>query len=80
MKEHMDKVPQGLEFLLDSVREAGVEPEYEIIRGGTDGARLAEMRYPTPNVFTGGHNFSQQEGMGSAFNYGKILHHRDKSD
>ena len=61
MKEHMDKVPRGLEFLLDSVREAGVEPEYEIIRGGTDGARLAEMGIPTPNVFTGGHNFHSRK-------------------
>jgi tripeptide aminopeptidase len=27
------------------------------IRGGTDGARLTFMGLPTPNLFTGGHNF-----------------------
>ncbi|MEJ5184373.1 MAG: peptidase T, partial [Rectinemataceae bacterium] len=26
-------------------------------RGGTDGSRLTEMGIPTPNVFTGGHNY-----------------------
>ncbi len=27
------------------------------IRGGTDGSRLSFMGLPTPNLFTGGHNF-----------------------
>jgi tripeptide aminopeptidase len=27
------------------------------IRGGTDGARLSFMGIPTPNIFTGGHNY-----------------------
>ena len=36
---------------------AGITPEYQIIRGGTDGARLSEMGIPTPNIFTGGYNY-----------------------
>ena len=28
-----------------------------MIRGGTDGSRLSAMGLPTPNVFTGGHEF-----------------------
>ena len=28
-----------------------------MIRGGTDGSRLSEMGLPTPNIFTGGHEF-----------------------
>jgi tripeptide aminopeptidase len=28
-----------------------------VIRGGTDGSRLSAMGLPTPNVFTGGHEF-----------------------
>ena len=32
-----------------------------IIRGGTDGARLAETGVPCPNIFTGGHNFHSLE-------------------
>ena len=26
-------------------------------RGGTDGSRLSEMGLPTPNIFTGGHEY-----------------------
>ncbi|MDY4888320.1 MAG: peptidase T, partial [Sphaerochaetaceae bacterium] len=29
----------------------------EVIRGGTDGARLAEKGIPCPNIFTGGDNY-----------------------
>ncbi len=57
MRSHMEKDPRVLSYLKEAVKEAGVEPREEIIRGGTDGARLSEMGVPTPNVFTGGHNF-----------------------
>ncbi|MDC7126192.1 MAG: peptidase T [Spirochaetales bacterium] len=57
MREHMDKVPEGIDYLVKASKAAGVEPVSEIIRGGTDGSRLSEMGIPTPNVFTGGHNF-----------------------
>lgn len=40
-----------------AMRQAGVEPLIVPIRGGTDGARLSFMGLPTPNIFTGGHNF-----------------------
>jgi tripeptide aminopeptidase len=36
---------------------AGLKPIKNIIRGGTDGARLSFMGIPTPNIFTGGSNF-----------------------
>lgn len=35
----------------------GVKPIIKAIRGGTDGARLSFMGLPTPNIFTGGHNY-----------------------
>ena len=35
----------------------GIEPVIKPIRGGTDGARLSYMGLPTPNIFSGGHNF-----------------------
>jgi tripeptide aminopeptidase len=35
----------------------GVEPLKKPIRGGTDGSRLSYMGLPSPNLFTGGHNF-----------------------
>ncbi|MBI9101996.1 MAG: peptidase T [Spirochaetales bacterium] len=57
MREHMNALPQGMEFLEEASRLAGVEPVQKIIRGGTDGSRLSEMGIPTPNVFTGGFNY-----------------------
>lgn len=37
--------------------EVGVEPLIIPVRGGTDGSKLSFMGLPTPNLFTGGHNF-----------------------
>ncbi len=44
-------------FAIAAARNSGVEPRLKIVRGGTDGARLSEMGIPTPNIFTGGHDF-----------------------
>ncbi len=49
--------PRAISFSIDAARALGFEPELEPIRGGTDGARLSEKGLPTPNVFTGGHDF-----------------------
>ena len=35
----------------------GIEPIATPIRGGTDGSLLSEMGLPTPNIFTGGHEY-----------------------
>lgn len=47
--------------IIDTAREVmeslGITPIIKPIRGGTDGARLSFMGLPTPNIFTGGHNF-----------------------
>jgi tripeptide aminopeptidase len=62
LRRHLQGVPDVLTTLEQAIRDTGMEPEYKIIRGGTDGARLSELGVPTPNVFTGGHNFhSRQE-------------------
>lgn len=49
------------EYTMDRAKKAytknGVEPIITPVRGGTDGARLSFMGLPTPNMFTGGHNF-----------------------
>lgn len=57
MKEEMDKSPSVVENLVRAYRDSGVEPKFVPIRGGTDGSRLTEMGIPTPNIFTGGHNY-----------------------
>ena len=40
-----------------AIRAEGIEPVRTPIRGGTDGSRLSEMGLPTPNLFTGGHEY-----------------------
>lgn len=54
--------PKVIEYALEATRRAGIQPKTQIIRGGTDGAKLCFMGLLTPNIFTGGHNFhSKQE-------------------
>lgn len=57
MKEKLDQTPHVVEILKTAARRAGVAIQMNPIRGGTDGSRLTEMGIPTPNIFTGGHNF-----------------------
>ena len=64
MKEKIDESPEVLEYLKQAVKNAGGNAELSPIRGGTDGSRLTELGIPTPNIFTGGHNFhSRQEWL-----------------
>jgi tripeptide aminopeptidase len=39
----------------EAMRRAGLIPRVELVRGGTDGARLTFVGLPTPNLFAGGH-------------------------
>ena len=57
MKQTIDKHPHVVQNLLEAYKNAGVSPQIIPIRGGTDGSRLCEMGIPTPNIFTGGHNY-----------------------
>ena len=57
MFEYIGKDEKVVEILEEAVKAAGVTPVRDIIRGGTDGSRLSEMGIPTPNIFTGGHNY-----------------------
>jgi tripeptide aminopeptidase len=62
MRIKLDEDRRVLEYALEAVRLAGVEPKLQIIRGGTDGAKLCFKGLPTPNLFTGAQNFhSRQE-------------------
>ena len=40
-----------------AIRAEGIEPIRRPIRGGTDGSRLSASGLPTPNIFTGGHEY-----------------------
>ncbi len=62
MKFKLDKDPKVVQYAIEAVKRAGLEPVKSIIRGGTDGAKLSYAGLLTPNIFTGGHNFhSRQE-------------------
>ncbi len=57
MREVIEKYPYVLRRAEEAMREEGVEPWNEPIRGGTDGARLSFMGLPCPNLCTGGYDF-----------------------
>ena len=65
MKKRMDEHPEVMSVLVQAVRNVGIEPVSRPIRGGTDGSRLTEMGIPTPNIFTGGHNFHSRREWAS---------------
>ncbi len=57
MKEKIVPVKHIVDTAAKAMEAVGVVPDIRPIRGGTDGARLSYMGLPTPNIFTGGHNF-----------------------
>ncbi|HEX4363073.1 MAG TPA: peptidase T [Solirubrobacteraceae bacterium] len=57
MRAHLEPFPEVVEHAIRAIREEGIEPLREPIRGGTDGSRLSAMGLPTPNIFTGGHAY-----------------------
>lgn len=57
MKEKLDSAPEVISNLEKAYKDADVKIIRKPIRGGTDGSRLTEMGIPTPNIFTGTHEF-----------------------
>jgi tripeptide aminopeptidase len=57
MKEVLKNYPQLTDYAIEAAKRAGVPSELRPIRGGTDGSNLTAHGLPTPNLFTGGHNF-----------------------
>lgn len=57
MRSYLDPVPQVVAAAEEAIRREGIEPIRTPIRGGTDGSLLSEMGLPTPNIFTGGHEY-----------------------
>ncbi|HMB89197.1 MAG TPA: peptidase T [Rhodothermales bacterium] len=52
-----DKDPRVISLAYQAAQKLGIQLDEEVIRGGTDGARLSELGLPTPNVFNGGHAY-----------------------
>lgn len=57
MREKIEPVIHIIEVAEKAMREAGVQPKVQPIRGGTDGAQLSFKGLPCPNIFAGGLNF-----------------------
>lgn len=57
MREKIEPCMELVDMALATIKNVGLEPVVEPIRGGTDGARLSFMGLPCPNLGTGGHAF-----------------------
>jgi tripeptide aminopeptidase len=57
MRNYLEHVPEVLAAAEKAIRAEGIDPIRNPIRGGTDGSLLSEMGLPTPNLFTGGHEY-----------------------
>lgn len=57
MREKIEPVMHVIELAERAMKEAGVTPKVQPIRGGTDGAQLSFKGLPCPNIFAGGENF-----------------------
>ena len=57
MREKIEPCMELVDMALAAIKNVGLEPVVEPIRGGTDGARLSFMGLPCPNLGTGGHAF-----------------------
>lgn len=75
MAEINKRNPKSTKVIYDAAAELGICIHEELIRGGTDGARLAARKgISCPNIYTGGHNLHSLrewvalDGMNSAAN------------
>ncbi len=57
MREMVEPVFHIVTLAEEAMREIGITPRVQPIRGGTDGANLSFKGLPCPNIFAGGHNF-----------------------
>ncbi|MDA0169173.1 peptidase T [Solirubrobacter taibaiensis] len=57
MRRYIDAFPRAVTAAEEAIRAEGIELIRTPIRGGTDGSRLSAMGLPTPNLFTGGHDY-----------------------
>ena len=53
MKEILNDFPHVTGYAEEAMKNVGVDPYFDLIRGGTDGSRLSFMGMPCPNLFTG---------------------------
>lgn len=57
MREKIEPVMYIIDLAVEAMKQAGLTPKVQPIRGGTDGAQLSFKGLPCPNIFAGGLNF-----------------------
>jgi tripeptide aminopeptidase len=57
MLMHLESHPEVSAAAEEALRREGFEPKRVPVRGGTDGSILSARGLPTPNIFTGGHEY-----------------------
>ncbi|RLT39574.1 MAG: peptidase T [Chloroflexi bacterium] len=53
MRYWLENDMRPVELAAQAIRDAGLQPVYRTVRGGTDGSQMTEKGVPTPNLFTG---------------------------
>lgn len=56
MRLGLEREPRAVAYAAAAMRDCGLEPQFDIIRGGTDGSQLTTLGLPTPNLSSGQHN------------------------
>lgn len=57
MKDYLENKMYVVDIAYNALKNVGLNPISNPIRGGTDGARLTMLGLPCPNLGTGGYNF-----------------------
>jgi tripeptide aminopeptidase len=65
MRRYLQDFPQAVTYAEEAIRAEGLEVVRTPIRGGTDGSKLSAMGLPTPNLFTGGHEYHSRREWAS---------------
>ena len=73
MREGLEKDQRVLDCLWEATKRSGMEPKWVPIRGGTDGSKLTANGLPTPNIFTGGHNYHGKTEWASLWGMEKAI-------
>ena len=56
MEEYVKKDPRPVDKAVEAIKAQGLQPKFQSIRGGTDGATFSKMGLVTPNLGTGSAN------------------------
>ncbi|MCW1967972.1 MAG: peptidase T [Anaerolineae bacterium] len=56
MRYWLEDDRRAVDLAVRAMQSVGIEPKFELVRGGTDGSQMTEKGVPMPNLFTGMQN------------------------